>query len=190
LSKGYSSYFLVQIFLPSASAETKRKIGELFSGIEIKTTAVKTAVLAGRTIEIKLQSAEIDFSEAVKKKIERDAVHVILVGKPKESSRPGEHPGVLSIRDAKNGSEYVSVPFKVEIVDYAFDHISRPMLARGAAVLAGIGGVLSFALTIFEQVDKGFGLASGTAGGFIALLLFRWTVGVYQKPSVSAGGDI
>lgn len=77
------------------------------------------------------------------------------------------------------------MPFRAEIVDYAFDHVSRPLLAKVISAAAGIGSVASFVLTFLGQIDKGFGLASGTAGGLIAALLTGRALRIYRNPTVT-----
>ena len=80
----------------------------------------------------------------------------------------------------------------MRVVDYAFDHISRPFLSKVISVFLGLAAVVTYFLTSLEQIDKTFGYAAGTAAvttaGFIyarylvLYQLFRRSNGVTKLP--------
>ena len=73
----------------------------------------------------------------------------------------------------------------MRVVDFAFDHISRPLLSKVMSSVLGMGSVIMFILTALEQVDKTFGLTAGTAAAVLSstILLQWWSV--FHRPSVT-----
>jgi von Willebrand factor type A domain len=185
LAKGFSSHFLVQIFSHASQPRAKERISELFNDDEVQeTTAATPSIVAGLLVDLHLSSPEVEFSDSVKKKLEHDGLHTLFLGKPKESTRPGQHCGLLSIRDATTKQEYETISFEVQIVDFAFDHVSRPLLARVTSAVMGAASIASFTLTFLGHLDKAFGLASGAAGLCVAGLLMRVFSQAYRDPTV------
>jgi hypothetical protein len=185
LSKGYSALFLVQFYAKAKRAGAKRRMSKLFGNQDISETITPSEDMSGRFIEIRLSSPEVDFSDIVRTRIETKGVHAIFLGKPKESSRPGRHLGLVTIKDADSGATYKSMPFEIRIVDYTFDHVSRPLLGNLASTAVGISSVASFIFTFLGQVDKTLGLASGTAGLFLAVFLTRLVSQLYRNPTIT-----
>jgi hypothetical protein len=87
-----------------------------------------------------------------------------FVARPKDSSVPGQHLVLLKITDKLSGVQYEARYFSVQIVDFAFDHVSRPLLMNGLSVVIGVSAVVTYILTLMGQIDTVFGLTSGTAG--------------------------
>ena len=54
------------------------------------------------------------------------------------------------------------------VVDFAFDHVSRPWLSNLTSVVLGTGSAVAFVLTLLGQVDQTLGLATGGAIGAVA----------------------
>ena len=106
---------------------------------------------------------------------------MIFLGKPVNSCYVGEHKVVLSILDKKTNTEYQSETFSVQVVDFAFDHVSRPLISRAFAIVLGIGSFAMFMLTFLEQIDKTVGLTSGTAAGILALAIYASFYNIYQR---------
>jgi hypothetical protein len=157
----------------------------VFLGAEIKETTAQSAVVEGQSVDIALTSPAIEFSPSVKKLFDGKVLHALFWGMAKDLSKPGEQRGLLAIKDASTGQELDSLSFTIEIVDYAFDHVSRPLIGKIASAMADLGAVASFALTFLEKIDKGFGLASGTAAMAMALFLLRHVSGVYRNPTLT-----
>lgn len=185
MSKGYSSYFLVQLFDPADPRQAKARISKTFKSVETQETTAESTVPSGRTVEITLSSAEIDFSASVQRIVQPGGLHGYFWGKPKDTCRPGDHPALLTITDADAGNEYDSIPFTVNVVDYAFDHVSRPLLSKIGSTVAGLASVTSFFLTFLGQIDKTFGLASGSAGCLVAVVLLARIGNIYRNPTIA-----
>ena len=185
MSKGHASWFLVQFFVPQDRSRAQAAMEKTFGAEPFQETSATTELAAGLMLEIHLSSPEIEFSDPVITKIESRGTKATFWGKPKDTCNPGNHPGLLSIRDARTRQEYESITFSVEVVDYAFYHVSRPLLAKLASATAGLGAVAAFVLTFLGQIDKTFGLASGTAGGAVASYLFGRVAYTYHRPSTT-----
>jgi hypothetical protein len=185
LSKSYSSWFLVQVYLPGDRRKARIALHNLFQGQSIETS-VRSKLTPGPIVEIQLSSLELDFSGPVKKKVEAGGLEAKFLGKPKEDCRPGSHHAMLALKDATTGQEYESVAFTIRVVDYAFDHVSRPVVAKAVSAATGIGSLATFFLTSLGHIDKGFGLASGTVGGMISMLLFGHTLFKYRTRGVTS----
>lgn len=189
LSKGFSGLFLVQVFSPQAKKSTRKRIRTVFGDSDIKETTAESTVLEGQAIDIALSSSALEFSPLVRKVFRGQILHTLFWGAAKDVCRPGSHRGLLSIRETATGHELDSLPFTIEVVDYAFDHVSRPFLGRIASLTAGLGAFASFVLTFFEKIDKGFGLASGTAASGLAIFLMLHVSRLYRSPVVTTSSQ-
>ena len=143
-----------------------------------------TDLTPGLTVIIKLSSLNIEFSDEVTKRLRNEVDYAYFVGKPKETCHLGENIVMLSITDKTTDHEYISKLFKVEVVDYAFDHVSRPLLSRVTSTLSGLAATVTYALVLFGQIDTTFGLVSGTTASVFALLVYRQFQSSFQKPNV------
>jgi hypothetical protein len=72
--------------------------------------------------------------------------------------------------------------FTVQVVDFAFDHVSQPLLSRSMSVALGIGSLTMFVLTLLGQIDTTFGLTSGTVAGAIAGGIYLRFFTLFQQP--------
>jgi hypothetical protein len=135
----------------------------------------------GQKIKIKLFSPEIVFSEAVVKELDSEINVVNFIAKPSDNCYPGSHQVVLSISDEKTNQEHQSISFTVQVTDFAFDHVSRPLLSRLLSVALGAGSFSMFILTLFGQIDTTFGLTSGTVAGTLASAIYIRFNMLYQQ---------
>lgn len=104
---------------------------------------------------------------------------------PSENCRPGSHSVVLSVVDIETQVEYLSTSLDVRVVDFAFDHVSRPLLSKAMSAVLGLGSLTMFVLTALEQVDKAFGLTAGTAAAVLtSTILLQWW-SIFQRPGVT-----
>ena len=134
---------------------------------------------------VSFSSPEIEFSEPVHKAISQSGAEVAFWARPKELAKPGTHSGVLTIRDSSSHTQYESVAFEAQIVDYAFDHISRPLLGNMMTFAVGAGSLLTFVLGLMGQIEKTFGLTSGTVGGAIAAFIFTGVFRFYKQRGIT-----
>ena len=181
LSKRYSSRFLVQIYLPKMRADVLRAVKSAFKenmAEHIQDSELET----GQAVKLKLSSPEIAFSEPVIKKLDKSVNTTNFTAKPNDGCYPGIHTIVLSISDADTGFEYQSISFTVQVVDFAFDHVSRPLLSKAFSIATGIGSLVMFVLTLLGQIDMTLGLATGTTAGILASGIYGRFVSLYQQP--------
>ncbi len=170
---------------------TKKIIVEVYSVVihEINTTLGNDAgrqvyggvVSLGNTITIKLFSPDIILSDPVTKNLNAFISRISFLAKPTDNCAPGSQKVLISISDSQTGVEYHSATFTIQVTDFSFDHISRPLLSRASAVVLGIGSFAMFALTFLEQIDKTIGLTSGTAAGALALGIYTSFYNLYQR---------
>lgn len=180
ISKGYESPFVVQLFFEELTNSVKMKIKEIVGENYIERV-YDTELKFGQVVKIKLFSPDITFPEAIAKKLDSSINSMTFLGKPLDTCQPREHKIVLSILDNKTGIEYQSETFSVKVVDYAFDHVSRPLLSKVSAYVLGIGSFAMFVLTLLEQIDKTIGLTSGTAAGVLAAVVYTNFYNLYQR---------
>ena len=67
------------------------------------------------------------------------------------------------------------------VVDFAFDHVSRPLLSKTASVFLFIGSFIMFSLTLLEQIDKTIGLTSGTAAAVLSIIIYNNFYALFQR---------
>lgn len=184
LSKGYASLFIVQIYLPLMHLQATKMIIKEFETQRVVEHASDIELKNGLKISIKLSSPVLLFSDSVIKQVE-DLVIARFTAIPSDNCRPGTHYAVLSVTDAETQFEYESISFAVKVTDFAFDHISRPLLSKVVSAVLGIGSFTMFILTALEQVDKTFGLTAGTAAAVLTgtILIRLWLA--FQQPKVT-----
>ena len=130
---------------------------------------------------MKISSPIFSFSDSGIKVIDNPVNKVTFLVMPNDSCEPGSHKILISILDAETDREFESITINVQVVDFAFDHISRPLLSRVGAVVLGIGSFAMFILTFLEQIDKTVGLTSGTAAGVLAAVVYANFYNFYQR---------
>lgn len=166
LSKGRSSRFMVRIFPSGQRKMVEKKIEQERKDRELQEHVGETELTAGLSVVVALGSSPVEFwPEKVVKGLKEKINAFEFTGTPKDDCVPGEHPIRLSITDEKTGHEYDYEPrtFNVEIVDFAFDGVSRPLLLKVFSGLSFLVGTITGALTFLGQVDKVLGWPAGTA---------------------------
>jgi hypothetical protein len=179
--KGRSSTFIVQVYPPHHSLLVKQRIASAIKRGPASEERVRSSLKRGMTVEIELSSSQIDFSKPTVKKLSDDGAYTIFWGKPQETCIPGFHSAVLSIRDPDSRIEHLSISLEICVVDFAFDHVSRPFVGNVVSAIVATGSVLVFTLGLLGKIDTGFGLASGTAGTAISAYLFHQMSRLYTQ---------
>lgn len=180
LSKRMESPIVIQFSLHEMESEVKAKI-ESIVGKEFDIHAFDSKAQIGQAVKIRLYSPDIEFPEPKIKKLDLSTNAVTFLAKPKDTCLPDKHKVELSITDSENGVELQSETFNVKVVDFAFDHISRPLISRVSTALLGISSFAMFMLTFLEQIDKTVGLTSGTAAGVLAAVIYTNFYNLYQR---------
>ncbi|GEM_PF-6951008 len=181
LSKRFESTFLIHIYLPQKRDQVTRNIKSEFKEQTINELIQTSSMKIRQKIKLRLFSPAFDFPDAVIKVISGAISKVTLLGMPKDNCEPGAHKVLVSISDAETDREFESFAVNVRVVDFAFDHVSRPLLARVSAFVLGTGSLVVFILTLLEQIDKTIGLTSGTAAGVLAAVVYANFYNLYQR---------
>jgi len=185
LSKRYTSSFVVHIYLPDTRQVVTERLRTEFSQQKTTEHVYKSSLIVGDVVKIMLFSPEMIFSDPVKKRLNSKTNTVSFVGKPNDNCQPGQHQATLSISDEKTGYEHHSMNFSVEITDFAFDHVSRPLLSQSVTIILSIGSFAMFTLTLLGQIDTTFGLTSGTTAGALASAIYFRFLSLYQRPNIT-----
>lgn len=184
-SKRYDSIILIQLYLPENRKEIIEKLKKLSSEMGEKDYAeliYDTGINPDVIVTVNLFSPDIEFSEQVTKLLKRGINQFHFIAKPREACNIDKpHTIKLSIYDKSAETELESIVFKIKVADFAFDHISRPLLSRVSTVFLGIGSLVMFVLTLLEQIDKTVGLTSGTAAGVLAVAVYAVFYNLYQR---------
>lgn len=181
LSKRFDSVFLFQLYLPEHRSRVSRNIRAQFrenSRIEFVDQSI---IKIGQKIQVEFYSSHVEFSKPIIKLVDEKLTRIIFLGSPKDTCQTGAQNVRVSISDVETQQEIESFNLEVRVVDFSFDHISRPLLSRASAVVLGIGSFAMFLLTLLEQIDKTIGLTSGTAAGVFAVVAYANFYNLYQR---------
>ena len=179
LSKRFASPFLVQLHLLEVEHIAKEKRLKTL-GSQAVTHPYNTDLKFEQVVKIKLHSPDIAFPDPIIKKITSYADSTIL-GKPLDTCKPGKHLVSISITDNITNTEINSEVFSVSVVDFAFDHVSLPLLSRISTIILALGSFTMFTLTFLEQIDKTLGVTSGTLGGVLSVAIAVNFYNLYQR---------
>lgn len=180
ISKRYTSQIVVYIFLDKMQAIVIQDMWKIL-GADSEKRFYETNLGFGLKVKIKIACSGIDFSGDVSKDLIFPINKTFFIAKPKDDCYPGYQTALLSIVDYDTDIEYFSTTFEIDVADFAFDHISRPLLSRVSAIVLGIGSFVMFFLTLLEQIDKTVGMTSGTAVGIIAVIVYTNFYNLYQR---------
>lgn len=181
LSKRNETAFLLQIFLPREVEKVGSNIREEFDEQETTEHLRDSELKKGDVIKVKFFHPDIDFPEPAPKVLDKSVNRIVLLGKPKDTCEPGDHKVLVTISDAGTGHERESFTIMVNVVDFAFGKVSRPLLSKISAVVLGLGSFTMFVLALLEQIDKTVGLTSGTAAGVLMLAITTNFYNLYQR---------
>jgi hypothetical protein len=186
LSKRFPSPFRVMAYPPDRQEEASQRLRLELEKWDLVEHIDDTHLTPGLVVIARLSSPSIEFSDEVARRLEHEINVFSLIGKPDESCHPGDHIVKLSILDKSSGLELVARTFEVRVVDYAFDHVSRPLLSKIASTMLAVAAVITYALTLADLVDTAFGLTAGTAVGIVAAFIYGLFVANYQHTSTTA----
>ena len=179
-AKRYSANILVHVFLAEVYSVVIHEIKSTL-GNDAAQQVYGGVVSLGKTITIKLFSPDIVFSDPVTKKLDKFISRISFLAKPTDTCSPGAQKVLMSISDSETNVEYHSATFTIQVTDFSFDHVSRPILSRASTVVLGLGSFAMFILTFLEQIDKTIGLTSGTAAGVLAAVVYANFYNLYQR---------
>lgn len=181
LSKRFEFQLIVQLFFEEDLVAVMGNLRKNFKNQDFSEYQYSTNVVVGQKIKIDLSSPDFDLSKPAVKLMSKSVNKFIFLGKPKDNCEPGYHKILLSIIDENTGLEIEALTINVRVVDFAFDHIPRPVISKTLSSILGVGSTIIFLLTFLEQVDKTFGYASGTAAGTLAAFLYLNFYSAYKK---------
>ena len=182
LSKRFESTFLVHLYLPQYRAQINKNIKLEFPD-QKPNELVKTSnkIAAAQKIKVKFSSPKFTFTEPVIRTIDSQVNRLTLLGMPNDDCEPGSHRIRVALLNSSSEEEIDSMTIGVKVVDFAFDHISRPLFSRAISLALGIGSFSMFVLTFLEQIDKTVGLTSGTAAGVAAAIIYANFYTLFQR---------
>ena len=165
ISKGVSSLFQVKIYPPNLRFLVEELLKSFHERLqkELKEERGKRGLKAGSVVDIEITSQDIEFSPSkVTKKLEHAVNRLDFNGKPKDCCEIREdYPVILSISDSATGNQLVSMPFVVEVVDYAFDHVPPRNLSYLSLFMTVTVSIAVFLLVGLGQVDVAIGIPGG-----------------------------
>jgi hypothetical protein len=183
LSKRYESLFLLQIYLPEVREQVLVKIKRQFGRRKTEEHDENSKLEKRQEVRLRISSPVIYFSGDVLKKLDHEINVTNFLLKPTDECEPGEHQVLLSILDKELGVELESIPFTVIVRDFAFDHVSRPLLSKASSFIFGVGSLVMFSLTLMGRIDAAFGVTSGTTAGFLMGVILWDFFRQYRYPS-------
>jgi hypothetical protein len=186
LSKRFPSIFKIIIYPLRESKKLETLIKQEIENANITNYSGNTNLISGNFVVIELLSQDIEFTKAVTKRLSDGINDISFTGKPKDTAFVGEHRIKLSVTDKETNHEYVSLIFKVKIVDFAFDHVSRPFLSKLTSFILGLASVITYTLTLIGKIDGTFGLASGTIAALIATFVYGRSYLLFSQPRENA----
>ena len=177
LSKGRSALFVFHIYPDEAAERAARQIQNFVKEYDLTEIRAESAHFIGEQISVEPKCPVICFmpNEATLK-IEPRICKIHFTGIALESCVPQKHVGILHIKNAKTGDNLESLDFRIEIVDYAFDHVSRPLISWVSSGTLALAATASFTLTFLQEIDKTFGMTAGTGAAGLTAIILSWGI--------------
>lgn len=185
---GFTGPFLVQIFPPRQHHAAAARARNIFGDASPEQVPADIRLRPGTIVQISLSSPAMRFSGPVRKPIPAAGCDTSFTGKPSAAALPGAHSALLTISDESGSNELLSVPFQIRIVDYAFDHVSRPMIGRVAAGLAGVASAAVLILALITKTDLVLKAGAGAMGLAMSAFVFTSISNRYGRPAQTAEG--
>jgi hypothetical protein len=177
LSKRLTSSFICHIYARLSKEKREELIQTMVNEKDellkygLSENIFDTSLFIGQKIKVELSSIDIEFSKLPSYQVLNDSSNVFSFhGKPKDSCQIGNQWCTLTITD-DGGNLLQSNNFPVNVIDFAFDHVSRPQLSRVVTAAGYIGSILLFVLTILEKFDTTLGLTSGTTAVIVSTVI-------------------
>lgn len=180
LAKRYESPFVVHFYFDELDFKVKLEVEKIIGQNSLEHS-YGTKITYGHQVQVKCYSPDIVFPDPVAKRLESSVNTIVFLAKPTDKCEPGEHKVTISILDHESGLEYQSEIISVRVADFAFDHVSYPLLSRGVSIILGLGSFTMFVLTLLEQIDKTVGLSAGTSAGVAAALVYVVFYTTFQR---------
>jgi serine/threonine protein kinase len=178
LSKGFNSKIVVVLYLSDEHKQVRQVLRRDFSDDSRKVpqryteTRDTTSIQSQTRVQVDLFSQAIEFSQTVSLELLEPLNCARFLAKPREDCRIGEHQTKVVIRDCSTGSERYSGFIQIKVVDYLFDHVSRPFFSRCTSIVLTAGSLVTFLLTILGKLDQTLGLTSGATALLLGSALF------------------
>jgi pSer/pThr/pTyr-binding forkhead associated (FHA) protein len=184
-SKRYSSIILINLHTKITASKLRasitRQVKEFGQPEEAYITKNYPSLLEkGMFVKVKIESAEIEFSAPVVRRLIEPEISIIFTVKPSDSCNPHKTIAKLSICVQESDEELFSAPIDITVVDFVFDHVSRPFIYNLATAFSGLSALVMFILTLFGQIDTTFGLASGATASAVAIAVFIRFTSLFQ----------
>lgn len=146
-AKGHISNIRIVIYpIEKKIKELNRKI----RGLGKTNRFFNRVLVSGLTAVVKIKSNEIDFSGEIAKKFIPGENDFEFTGNPYQYSQKNLCEVVLTISNQKTGLEYENKHFQINLVDYAFGTVSRPLLLIFLACLFGLIFLISLFCVVFQ----------------------------------------
>jgi uncharacterized protein YjbI with pentapeptide repeats len=171
LAKGHSSLLTVRIYLPLRRAEIAEKIKRERGQVdfELLEKLYESQIRVGTHVIIRPFCPGIDFQpEEIRKFLHKPINLTNINMKPVDECLHGRHEAILTIADVKTGEEFESISFTLMVDDYAFDHVSRPLVSYISAAAGTLSSIAVFTLTFLQQIDLALGMTAGSAAMIFA----------------------
>lgn len=190
LSKRFSTAFFVYLYPEQFLLQTKLAIDKELElqhkkNHDYQKKSGETGLKPGAKVKVLIECPGVLFSAPVAKQVTKEIVKIEFTAKPTDECAVGRHIAKLSIWNLA-GIEVFSMLFEIKVVDYLFDHVSRPVMMNISVIASGLVAGSMYLLTFLEQVDKTIGLTSGTATLLLAFAIYRVFLNLYRGSPVTA----
>jgi hypothetical protein len=191
---GYSSRFLIQIYLPRRRSEAVQRAADVFGGIDSVEAPERPADAMLRhqsQVLLELSSPAMEFAapNPVRKVVSKAGAETVVLGCPKEGIRPGLHDGKLRVYDPDTEQEHLAFAFEMNIVDYSFDHVSRPLVLRAVAVAVGLATLFVVGFGLVTQIGLVVEIVVGALGTVLTVAIIAWMNRQFRQPNVAVNRD-
>jgi hypothetical protein len=175
IEKGLSAEFEVWIHPKELQQQVKHELGKV-SPLYEPVISEPSSLSFDTIIIVELYCPYVRILNNVRSiQVKSDRQKIKFTGEVLQDGMSGIHNGNLVIKDKTTGVEIKSIGFKILIVDYAFDHISRSDLNTAMAVVSGMGSVAAFLVTQLGGIEEALaGYTTAVAGlGVAGTLVFQ-----------------
>jgi hypothetical protein len=181
---GFASTVLVQVYRPTRRDYAVSRMQSTFDETAYDERIADSELPIGNTVRLVLSSPDVDFGEAKRKVISKHGVEGVFWAKPRDTATPGLHTGVLSITDVDGEIEYESLPFQIRIVDYAFDHVSRPRFGQVTSACLAVLAVGALGFVLVTRTYEVIGSVTSALVAVLAGVIAARTNALFSRRSV------
>lgn len=166
LAKGHKTTLFIKI---SPVDKQIKKINQSFRELGIAKKLYNATLVADMTVNIKLESSEIVFSQEVTKKILKKNNVLRFTAEPEYLSNPGAHEANLLIYNKRTGKVFFSEKIKFNVVGFAFGKVSQPKLICWAIIFLSVVSFTSIIAVVFEIFSLFSGLFIGISAAVCSM---------------------